>query len=489
MRSGTILSWIALVGVLVLLVSWWVRTPTELDTLDVAVPAADLNGILITGDVGVKVEPVAVSATGSPVLIKSVPTEIYSLHKMPLETSSVTPQSPRIKSDDIFTITAESTESAQDAVLASVLSGWSVSGAVESGASLKIKPKKKESKSSGKKYAYVTLLHGVDETLRYRGFFINALISRKSLTDAGSKADFAILLGFTSSKSKSILTATTASQSSEEKGSLTQASANAADVFQADLELLKKMDISVIYLDRLVRNSNSVKFAEMALLKTAPWKLLKYDRVQFMDGDVMPMQNMDCFFQLNTNTFNTGNASPLNSGWFLAIPNATAYEEMHQMAVTRLSQPWNETAGWGHPIPNGLMLRGWKKQRTVKTWNFNGASLDQGLFIDYFMLQNGGVALVDEGVAKIYGPRYKVVQEINHKDLFAGCRGVEPMRIFAHFTGHKKPWLSNQLQSTKSPSLRKWAELLDALKLPNITSANIHELQLKPPLGYWSPNK
>jgi len=47
------------------------------------------------------------------------------------------------------------------------------------------------------KYTYVTLISGIDDSFKYRGFLYNALIMRKALADAGSTADFVAMVGFT----------------------------------------------------------------------------------------------------------------------------------------------------------------------------------------------------------------------------------------------------------------------------------------------------
>jgi hypothetical protein len=333
------------------------------------------------------------------------------------------------------------------------------------------------------RFAYMTLVHGVDETLRYRGYLINALIVKKALTDLGSKHPLIVLLGFTSDETRVLL--------QNETNADVPATAEVKDairIFQGDLQLLKSRDITVHILDRLWSGTKDVKFAEMALLKTSPWRFVEFDRIQFMDGDVMPMQNMDCYFNLAANTFNTGNASPLNSGWFVALPNKEQHADMVTMAQKRLSLPWNETVGWGRIMPNNVLFRGWKRPRQVEKWNFNGASLDQGLFTDYFLLRQGGAILADEEVGRVYGSNFTWTVH-SQKEIFAACRGLEPMRAFAHFTGHKKPWLSTHLATTKSPSLRRWAGHLDSLGLPNISTGNIFSMQLKPPLGYWGANK
>ena len=45
------------------------------------------------------------------------------------------------------------------------------------------------------KYAYVTLLHGIDETYLYRGFLYNCLIVKRALVSLHSQADFIVLIG------------------------------------------------------------------------------------------------------------------------------------------------------------------------------------------------------------------------------------------------------------------------------------------------------
>eukprot|EP01034_Spumella_vulgaris_P034978 gene34978-43134_t len=95
---------------------------------------------------------------------------------------------------------------------------------------------------------------------------------------------------------------------------------------------------------------------------------------------------MDCLFKLGQNTYNTGSASPLNSGWYLGIPNVEDFEAMKVLAIERLTRKWDEKKGWGTPIPSKLFYRGSGKE--VQKWDFNGASLDQGLMTHYFVLNN-----------------------------------------------------------------------------------------------------
>ena len=57
-------------------------------------------------------------------------------------------------------------------------------------------PDRSAAEKSTAKYAYVTLLSGIDKSLRYRGFLYNALIIKRALNQLGSTADFITLIGY-----------------------------------------------------------------------------------------------------------------------------------------------------------------------------------------------------------------------------------------------------------------------------------------------------
>jgi hypothetical protein len=108
-------------------------------------------------------------------------------------------------------------------------------------------------------YAYVTLISGIDETFKYRGFLYNALIMKKALKEYGSTADFIAMIGF---------------------------SVKNTSLFESDLNLLKKSGIIVHVLPRLLTEEHELNFAEMALLKITPYSFVNYEKIQFFDGDV-----------------------------------------------------------------------------------------------------------------------------------------------------------------------------------------------------------
>lgn len=315
------------------------------------------------------------------------------------------------------------------------------------------------------KYAYVTLLSGIDSTFKYRGFLYNVLIMRKSLVDLTSKADFIVLLGF------------------NEKN-ITK--------FQSDLILLQRAGILLYYLPRLVDESQSLSFAEMALLKVSPWSFTKYSKIQFLDGDVMPTKNLDCFFDVSYQTFTIGAVSPLNSGWYLAKPNLATYKELIKKAIWRLGIDWDQLKGWGDEIPSrSLSYRGGKKY--CEKWDFNGADMDQGLLCHHYIINHGNAMLIDTDMKKVSifdkGIKNEPAIIIDINEGLKSCNGQVPTDYFIHFTGRSKPWLRDKKSDKKIPGGPAfiWEERLLALNL-NVTIETIQSQELGSPLGYWNSN-
>jgi hypothetical protein len=313
-----------------------------------------------------------------------------------------------------------------------------------------------------KKHAYVTIMHGIDDTGGYKGYFYNILTMKSRLSRLGSKADFIAMVGFT-------------------KPGIVSSE------ISRDLAVLSKHGIKLYYLPRFrdVHIFPKVNFMEMALLKITPWNFTEYKTIQFMDADVLPHRNMDCLFQLNRNSFNTGSASPLNSGWYLALPNSLDYEKLAELAKLRMSNKWDEAMGWGTPIPpRSLYFRGATKY--VNSWNFNGASLDQGLLTHYFVLHHGRVQLFDSDKGYEFNQNF-ARSPLDLKDVLKKCDVRSPMDMFYHFTGRNKPWL--RIHNTqKDRALLYWMKSFDELGL-NVTASSLEGENLKPPLGYFHPNK
>eukprot|EP01035_Chromulina_nebulosa_P018634 gene18634-24370_t len=307
-------------------------------------------------------------------------------------------------------------------------------------------------------------MSGIDDSFKYRGFLYNIIIMRSSLISLGSSADFIVMIGFASTITDFTF-------------------------FDNDRDLLQSHGVIIYHLPRLIDSSHRLGFAEMALLKISPFSFTQYQKVQYMDGDVMPLRNMDCLFQLNYNSFTVGAASPLNSGWFLAVPNATDFEYMKDKSIWRLERDWDSVNGWAEPFPQDkLYYRG--NRKVVDKWEYNGADMDQGLFTHYFLFHRGKALLMDTETrkAKVFdeGLFVESYKEYPFSKVLRSCDGLEPTTFFAHFTGRSKPWV-NEKDRKISDNMRLWYQRLDDLKL-NVTSESILKQGLGSPLGYFNVN-
>lgn len=314
---------------------------------------------------------------------------------------------------------------------------------------------------SQSRFAYVTLISGIDSSYKYRGFFYNTLLMKRALSELGSTADFIVLLGFDELDSS---------------------------FFDEDAILFRQNNIIMYMLPRYVHDSHGLSFAEMALLKITPWSFTQYDRIQFLDGDVMPTKNMDCFFNLSQNSFTVGAASPLNSGWYLAIPNHDDFIQLRRFALWRLGRDWNKETGWADrlPVNNPLYFRGGMRECTL--WDFNGADMDQGLLCHYYVLNNGKALLIDTDTRTTRYFRNGLLKEPdvsgNVNDGLSCCSGQVPTSFFLHFTGQSKPWVKAEKKRSKSGIQVMWMKKLHELNLT--ISDCVLQGDCKSPLGYWN---
>jgi len=143
-----------------------------------------------------------------------------------------------------------------------------------------------------------------------------------------------------------------------------------------------------------------------------------------------------------------------------------------------------------------LMYRGGLK--ACERWLFNGADMDQGLLLHYFIINHGNALLVDTetklvksfdvGLLKGLERGDKGAKVLTARKAFVGCSGIVPTDAFAHFTGRSKPWMLEQEAFTNARtggSLFVWKTHLDSLHL-QVNSSNVIELKLGSPLGFFN---
>lgn len=126
-----------------------------------------------------------------------------------------------------------------------------------------------------------------------------------------------------------------------------------------DEELLRKSNITFIYLPKpKVDNFHTAMMDKFRIME-----LDEYERIVYLDADVIPLNNLDYLFHLSkmidpiTNQpylqENIGlayNNEPMNGGLFMLKPNKTEYMMLTKIVekVERQGYHFNQTIGWGH---------------------------------------------------------------------------------------------------------------------------------------------
>jgi hypothetical protein len=207
--------------------------------------------------------------------------------------------------------------------------------------------------------------------------------------------------------------------------------------------------------------------------------------------------------------------------------------------------------GWGHPFPpNTFYTRG--KHKSVTLWDFNGADMDQGLFLYFFAFFYGNLLLIDTDLKEVNYYEKGIYSEqllslfakqqvsaavkeresqgfdngrneennsseekesieealLKEKDIhpitspysviplndaIRVCEASKnPIDYFVHFTGRSKPWILEKNEDPEKKkrnyNVKKWMKELDELELPFINSSVIYDLKLGAPLGFFNAN-
>eukprot|EP00547_Thalassionema_nitzschioides_P009194 CAMPEP_0194230952 /NCGR_PEP_ID=MMETSP0156-20130528/44674_1 /TAXON_ID=33649 /ORGANISM="Thalassionema nitzschioides, Strain L26-B" /LENGTH=245 /DNA_ID=CAMNT_0038963553 /DNA_START=459 /DNA_END=1193 /DNA_ORIENTATION=- len=182
----------------------------------------------------------------------------------------------------------------------------------------------------------------------------------------------------------------------------------------------------------------------------------EYKHILFLDADIMPLCNLDYYFDLVRNkTFEpnmvmANNHEPVNAGFFLVSPEAGDYEVLHTHA-----QFLNETHGYGQVLPSpaeGL-------EKNYSLWDWHCAKMDQGLLYHWVRFVKKSVTMLKHNRLQIWkkSDTANVGSEVEHEEqnVKSFCprsnyklplHGPDWMRDSSfyqdvyHFTGQKKPW-------------------------------------------------
>jgi len=244
------------------------------------------------------------------------------------------------------------------------------------------------------------------------------------------------------------------------------------------MRLLSTLNIHVEQLPKPAEES----FSQIVYEKFRILQMTRYKRVMFLDGDAIPLVNMDFMFRLSDpdavevptilrpNLIMASRGEPCNTGMFILEPKKGAWEELqevinkqHNEAIDLPYPHFDRVKGWGHSFrAAGDQWEGIKYNGTY--WNYHASHSDQGLMYYWTKYVKQDVSIVISNRIQNWIPYGdgvntvpKKVKEL--KDELAmftsqtplawqhGCDGKNstyhcypPYRDFAHFMGKNKPW-------------------------------------------------
>jgi hypothetical protein len=181
-------------------------------------------------------------------------------------------------------------------------------------------------------FAYAFLMAGCDESGRYRGFLYNILVAAYILQESGSTGDIIVMVRM-------------------------HATSNLTELPDRDASLLTKMGVQIRYLPLDSLDS----FYSAMLAKFFILDYTEYERIVFMDSDVIPLCNLDYLHHMSMegsireNVVLSWSHEPAAGGFFMLKPGGK--DELDSIArANRLylkSQPgirFDPVVGWGHVI-------------------------------------------------------------------------------------------------------------------------------------------
>jgi hypothetical protein len=188
-------------------------------------------------------------------------------------------------------------------------------------------------------YAYVFMLWRFDPSDpggSYRGYIANLLIAAKLLRKHGSKADIIAILQLS----------------------------HYSTHFQLPSEyeqMLSTLNIQVRYLPKETATQVKLNVGGSMFTKFHVYSMTEYQRVLYLDSDILPLANLDYLFDLSMqgvlkpNVLISGVYQPANGGFFLIEPNARRYEDIQRILQSkgeRLGDKalFDPVQGWGHRI-------------------------------------------------------------------------------------------------------------------------------------------
>lgn len=302
------------------------------------------------------------------------------------------------------------------------------------------------SEEEGKRFSYAFLVAGCQPNRpTYRGYLYNIAVAKYLLSYYNSTADVVAMIRMHPKSDHTTLP-------------------------PEHEAILTKSGVKVKYLPKPVfDNFHTAMMDKFRLLE-----LVEYDRVLYLDADVMPINNLDFMFeksvghdkQLENNTILAFNNEPANGGFFMLTPNKDDYIEIKKIIMKREAEGYDFDAekGFGHVItPPDKWISLFESGRK---WDFYASFSDQGLLyhwtkyvkkcvtillgervVTYKADENGNILVVRNETSKnvfnnVHFPKTKLrirnANKMNH---------VVPYNTFVHFVEATKPWFDRHAKN------------------------------------------
>jgi alpha-N-acetylglucosamine transferase len=311
------------------------------------------------------------------------------------------------------------------------------------------------------KWAYAYLMAGVDTAHpSYLGIFYNVLVSAQILRDNNNNNN-------SNSSTADIVV-------------MVQMSANSTShrLIPREEELLTLSQVRIYYLDSIPPQQS---FYTMQMEKFRILEMTEYERVLYLDGDVMPYCSMDYLFELSTkvqpnesgaaptpllkeNVILAWRIEPAHGGAFLLAPRKGDFEKLQDIVHRQERQilsghGFSKKEGWGHVItpPDAWHSTSGREGLNATDWDWHGDFADQGLLYFWTKYYKRNVSIVigkdvenwsGNHSELLHGPLNSygcVPKEYTkpYKYASSGFSKMVPYRDFKHFTGQAKPWVTS----------------------------------------------
>jgi hypothetical protein len=332
----------------------------------------------------------------------------------------------------------------------------------------------KEGQTTRRRFAYAFLMAGCNPNA-HNGLLYHVVIVKEFFRSVNSIADVVVLVRMSPSSSNSDNRQAAGNDSSDTNTTTRNNSANSARLPASQEKILTDNGVIVKYIPTpVVDNFFTAQMDKFRILG-----LLGYERVLYIDSDVMPLCNLDYLF-INSVRNATGDsdmespsAAPLfqenvilqgkieasQGGFFMMTPNRQDADEVMDIINKRYSQSYtnfDESVGWGHVIkpPDH-----WDSlyETNMTTWKFYGGNADQGLLYYWTKYKKKKVSIIGPQNMETWGVDMENGTEHEHEEYATKLLNVKSTiewrraigktiemgwtgNEFYHFSGKKKPY-------------------------------------------------